>query len=61
MNPILQRYDVEVRRYYPTYPKTVDGEDITAEVTGLLQKNLEDSRVLFNNDLDWLLKDKKRQ
>lgn len=51
MNLHRQIYDTTVRTYFANYPKIADGEDITGELSALLNANLEESRLLFNTEL----------
>lgn len=48
-NVIRQFYTEDVEQLYANYPKSVDGEDIKAQLSALLQDNLIESRALFNS------------
>lgn len=40
MNEVRQRYNAETKRYYESYPKTADGEDLTETITAIYTANL---------------------
>ena len=56
MNKHRQHYDADVHKYFSFYPKTADGEDLTAVLSALLQTNLEEARLLFNTELSRIRK-----
>lgn len=51
MSPIRQRYVEAVRKYHASYPKMVDGEDISSLLSALLLSSLEKSDELFNAEI----------
>lgn len=51
INHMRQRHYSAAYKYYGSFPKVVDGEDITSELMSLLLANLEVARLLFNTAL----------
>ena len=49
VNNILQNYNAAVAEYFADYPKEVDGEDITAEISGRLMQHNRETEKLFDN------------
>lgn len=53
--PILQNYNGAVADYFSAYPKEVDGEDITAEISGRYMQHNRATEKLFDNLFEELL------
>lgn len=53
--PILQNYNAAVAEYFSAYPKEVDGEDITAEISGRYMQHNRETEKTFDNLFEQLL------
>lgn len=54
MNLVQQRYHILTEDFFKSYPKTVDGEDISPTLFSIVEAHLEEARRLFNAEISRL-------